>query len=657
MAAVVAARGPPAQDAAPAMPRLQLAVALLASLALLRPATADACTSLLLSRGATVDGATMTTYVADSHVLYGDLPVRPPMDFPEGTKTDVLDWDSGKRLGAIPQVRHTFAVAGNMNEKQVAIAETTFGGREELKDPRGTLDYGSLMQLALQRAATARQALTVMTSLVAEHGYASSGESFSLSDPKEAWLLELIGKGPGQKGAVWVARRVPDGFITAHANHPRLRTFPLHDPDTLYAPDVISFARGKGWFQGKDEDFSFADVYAPLTWEDVRFCEARVWSVFRRAAPSLKLPASMARGDADGPRLPLWIKPDQKLGVAEVMALMRDHFEGTEFDLSQGVGAGPYGLPYRWRPLTWSAGGKRYLHERAISTQQTGFSFISQSRAGLPDAVGGVQWFGVDDTALTVWVPVYAGTTKAPSAFATGTADLLHYSPDSAFWVFNQVANWAYSRWSEIAPDVQAAQRELEGSFLARQAAVEQAALALHQRSPEEARTYLTAYSEAQATRTLARWKKLSEALLVKYLDGNLKDELGQVKHPGYPAAWNELVAKVDGARLEVKKLPGDAAAPPPLRVTGYFHSRAELGALAAQVAADFPFEREKLLLLPGQDACARPPRCCATAKVDGATLVVEPGKDDPADACGPATWLLRLPKDEARPLRAPPGD
>ncbi len=623
----------------------------LALAAALLPSSALACTSILVSKGASADAATVLTYAADSHELYGDLRLTPALQSREGATREVVEWDTGKRLGSIPQARRTFAVVGNMNERQVAIGETTFTGREELRDPTGGIDYGTLMQLALERAATAREAVSVMTDLAAQHGYASTGESFSISDPSEAWLLEMIGKGPGAKGAAWVARRVPDGMMTAHANCARIRKFPLRDKDTLYAKDVVELARAKGYFKGKDEDFSFADAYAPLTSEDLRFADARVWRVFSRAAPSLRLPVELVKGGSGAERLPLWVKPDQKLAVADVMALMRDHFEGTELDLSQGVGAGPYLLPYRWRPLTWEAGGKKYLNERAVSTQQTGFSLVAESRGALPDPIGGLMWFGVDDTFSTVWVPIYAGVLRAPPSYAAGRADLRHFSWDSAFWVFNWVANWAYSRYSDIIPDVQAAQRELEGGFFARQAAVEQAALERHRRSPEEAREYLTEYSIEQAERTVKRWRALGEELFVKYMDGNLKDELGKVQHPGYPRAWNELVARLDGPRLELKKLPAEPKGEKPLAPKGFFHSRDELGALGAQVPKDFNFDVEKLVLVPGTDACERPPRCCVAPAADGDRLVVDPPKDEAKNPCGSRAWLMRLPRGEKRPL------
>jgi hypothetical protein len=379
-----------------------------------------------------------------------------------------------------------------------------------------------------------------------------------------------------------------------------------------------------------------------------------VWSVFNRAAPSLKLASDPDKGAAG--LMPLWVKPDRKLGVADVMALMRDHFEGSPMDMTQGAGAGPYRTPYRWRPLTWNVEGQRYLNERAISTQQTGFSFVSQSRAGLPDPIGGVLWFGVDDTYSTVYVPMYASLTEAPPSFAPGNGDLLRYSGDSAFWVFNQVANQLYPRYSELIVDVQAVQRELEGSFLARQSAVEQAALEKYKRAPEEARAYLAAYSTEQAERTVKRWRTLGEHLLVKYMDGNVKDELGKTRHPGYPAEWKALIAKVDGPRLKVKHLPSEPSGEQPLVVTGYFHSRDELGALAGSVPKDFDFTTGKLFLLPGSDQCQRPPRCCAAPRVEGDKLFVEPPKDEAKDPCGSPAWLVRVPVGEKRPLLQPGG-
>jgi dipeptidase len=530
--------------------------------ALLAAPRARACTNVLVTKGASADGSTLVTYAADAHELYGELYYTPARRHPAGATRDIIEWDTGKFLGRIPEAPVTYSVVGNMNEHQLTIAESTFGGRKELEGAAGIIDYGSLIYITLERAKTAREALQVMTSLVAEHGYASGGESFSIADPKEVWVLEMIGKGAGQKGAVWVARLVPDGHISAHANQARIRQFPLKDAaTTLYSPDVISFAKEKGWFKGEDKDFSFADTYAPIDFGAQRFCEARVWSVFRRAAPSQKLGVEYVNGSAPDKRLPLWTKPDRKLSVADTMGLMRDHYEGTELDMTKGVGAGPFACPYRWRPMTWEVEGQEYLHERAISTQQTGFSFVAQMRAWLPDPIGGVLWFGVDDTYTTVYVPMYAGIREVPHSFGSGVASLHDFSWDSAFWVFNWVSGQAYGRWSDIIVDVQKVQRELEGQFLAEQAEIDRAAMELYGRTPEQARAFLTQYSVKQGERVTARWRKLGEKLLVKYLDGNVKDELGKVTHPKYPEPWYREIVRGEGERLKTDK-PKAVAAP-----------------------------------------------------------------------------------------------
>ena len=511
------------------------------------------CTNILVSKGASTDGSTMVTYAADSHVLYGELYFTPAGFHPSGAMRDIFEWDTGKFLGRIPQARQTYQTTGNMNEHQVAITETTFGGREELQDPEGIMDYGSLMWVALERSKTAREAIQVMTDLVAEHGYYSSGESFSVADPNEVWILEMIGKGPGNRGAVWVAVRIPDGHIAAHANQARIRRFPLKNPNNaLYARDVISFARDKGWFDGKDEEFSFADTYAPLDFGALRFCEARVWAVYRRAAPSLNFTSDYIKGIPGAEPLPLYIKPDHKLSVADVMALMRDHYQGTELDMTQDVGAGPYKLPYRWRPMTWEVDGQRYFHERAISTQQTGYSLVAQMRSWLPAPIGGVQWFGVDDTASTVYVPMYAGITEVPRSFAVGTGSFTSFTWDAAFWVFNWVANWAYTRYSDMSVDIQKIQGELEGRFLAEQADIDQAALNLFRQSPRLAREYLTRYSVEQGDMVTARWRTLGQELFVKYMDGNVRNELGKVTHPPYCETWRRHIVNDAGDRLKV---------------------------------------------------------------------------------------------------------
>ena len=532
----------------------------LAAALLALPLPAVPCTSIAVAPGPNTEGASYVTYAADSHELYGELVHTPAGVHAPGETREIIEWDTGKSLGRIPQAPVTYNVVGHMNEHQVSIAESTFTGRKELKDPKGGIDYGSLMWLGLERARTAREAIQVMTSLVAEHGYASTGESFSIADAKEAWILEMIGKGPEKKGAVWVARRVPDGHVVAHANHARIRQFPLDDPkNTLYAKDVISLAREKGWFTGKDAEFSFADVYAPLSFGALRACEARVWSVFRRVAPSLGLGPEYALGGANSPRLPLWVKAERPLGVRDVMGLMRDHFEGTPLDLSKGVGAGPFELPYRWRPMNFTVDGKKYLNERAISTQQTGYTIVSQARAALPDAIGGVLWFGLDDTYSTVYVPQYAGNRAVPKTFAVGAGNFREFSWDSAFWTFNFVANWAYgSRYRDVIQDIQVVQQELEGGFVARQPELEKAALALHAQSPALARDYLTAYSVEEGDRVTARWKKLGEKLVWKYLDGNVRDATGEVTHPPYPAHWQKRMAEDGGDLLLVKPLPGE---------------------------------------------------------------------------------------------------
>ena len=514
----------------------------------------ESCTNYLISKGASKDGSTMISYAVDAHDLYGELYYIPGGCHIKGTMLDIYEWDSGKYLGKIKQVPITYTIVGLMNEHQVALGETTWGGRKELSDPKGIMDYGSLIFVALQRSKTAREAIKVMTDLVAEYGYCSSGESFSISDPNEVWIMDMIGKGKKNKGAVWVARMVPDGYICAHANQARIRQFPLNDKkNCLYAEDVISFAREKGYFNGEDKDFSFVDAYAPLDFGALRFCEARVWSMFRRAAPSLYLPDEYIKGNPDAKSLPLWIKPDKKLSVRDVMELMRDHFEGTDLDMTNDVGAGPFCLPYRWRPLTWKVDDVRYFNERAVSTQQTGFSFIAQARSWLPDPIGGVFWFGVDDTYSTVYIPMYCGINRVPKCFAVGSGSLYEFSWDSGFWVFNFVSNFAYIRYKDMIRDIQTVQRELEGKFLASQPMVDKAALNLFQKAPQLARDYLTRYSVKQGEETVKRWRKLGEFLIVKYMDGNVKNEVKKVTHPGYPKAWYEHIVKETGDHYKVK--------------------------------------------------------------------------------------------------------
>ena len=511
-----------------------------------------ACTNILVTKGASKDGATMLSYAADSHDLYGELYFKPAALHQPGETRDILDWDSGRFLGRIEEAPATYSRVGNMNEFQVVVGETTFGGRKELQVPSGIVDYGSLMYIALERAHSAREAIQVMAGLAERYGYASEGESISVGDPNEAWIFEIIGKGKGQVGALWVAVKLPDGTISAHAHHSRIAQFPLDDPKTcLYSKDLIPFARRNGLFKGEDKDFRFNEVYAPADFGAIRFCEARVWSVFRRAAPSLDLPVAMVK-DAGGRPLPLFIKPDHKLDVHDVMTLMRDHFEGTELDMRKDVGAGPYHLPYRWRPMEWKVDGKDYLHERAISTQQTGWSYVSQSRAWLPDPIGGVLWFGVDDTYSTVYVPIYCANKAVPHSFAEGTGTWNEFSWDSAFWTFNFVANYTYSRYEDMIVDVQKVQRELEGGFLARQPELEAHARMLYQQSPTLAKDFLTEYSCREGDKVTARWKKLGEFLIWKYLDGNVRGSKGEVTHPAYSDDWYRRIVKEKGDAIRI---------------------------------------------------------------------------------------------------------
>lgn len=513
---------------------------------------ASACTNFIITKGASTDGSTFITYAADSHTLYGYLQHTPARMHLPGEMRKVYDWDTGKYLGEIKEVPETYNVVGNMNEYQVSIGETTWGGRHELMDPKGGIDYGSLMYIGLERAKSARELIEIVTDLVAEYGYYSEGESMSIADPNEAWIFEIVGKGPDDKGAVWVARRIPDGYISGHANSPRITTFPQDDPEnTMYAPDVISFARKKGYYDGPDKDFNFAEAYGPADFESARFCESRVWCMFHRAAPSQNIPADRALGDVSAPPIPLWIKPDKKLGVRDVMQLMRDHFEDTPLDMTKDVGAGPYKLPYRWRPLTWKLDGKEYLNERATSTQQTGFSFVAQMRSWLPNPIGGVFWFGVDDTYTTVYSPMYCCMTRVPEPYAVNAGNFGEFNWDSAFWTFNFVSNYTYLRYSMMVKDVQEVQRKLEGAFVANQPRIDAAAKVEYEKSPELAAEYLTKYSCDQGDAVVKRWQKLGQFLIWKYLDGNVKDEHGNITQPGYPESWYRMVAEATGKHLE----------------------------------------------------------------------------------------------------------
>lgn len=556
-----------------------------------------ACTNFMVTKGASVDGSTMVTYAADSHIRYGELYFRPAADWSDGTMITLYDRGSAKPLGKIPQVAHTYQTIGFMNEHQLAIGESTFDGRSELFDSTGIVDYGSLMFLALQRAKTAREAIKVIADLVEEYGYASTGESFSIGDPNEVWYMELIGKGVdlkkdrktkklvnANKGAVWVAIRIPDGYISAHANQARITQFPLFDGiksitnkqwdklnnaeiEVIYASDIIDFARTKGYFDGEDADFSFCDAYNPVDFQGARFCDLRVWAMFNEVSDDMAQYWDYATGiDVSKPRMPLYIKPNRKISAADLMRFKRNYMQGTELDMSQDVGAGPFGSPYRWRPLTWEYDNETYFHERVTVTQQTGFSFVAQMRNWLPDPIGGIFWFSVDDAGTAVYVPFYCSITKVPETYAEGNGNMLTYSDNAAFWVFNRVAHFAYLFYNRVMPDIKNVQQELEMKFVNYTTAIDKGALELYRQNPKLAVAYLTDYSCGMADMTVKRWKELSNFLLVKYLDGNVKkEENGQFlrnsygypqspSFPGYPDSYRKAVIDETGTKFKLPK-------------------------------------------------------------------------------------------------------
>ena len=526
-----------------------------------------ACTNLLVGKAASTDGSTMVTYSADSYALYGELYHWPAATYPSGTMLDIYEWDTGKFLGKIPQATQTYNVIGNMNEHQLCIGETTFGGHSELTDSTGIMDYGSLIYIALQRSKTAREAIRVMTGLVAAHGYYSGGESFSIVDKNEVWIMEMIGKGVGNKGAVWVAVRIPDDCIAAHANQSRIHQFSLNDKENcLYSEDVISFAREKGYFNGKDEDFSFSKAYNPLDWGGLRFCEARVWSYYNQYTDHGAQWLPYVLGEDPTP-MPLYVKPNRKLGVGDLMRSMRDHYEGTVFDPTLDMTAGPFRSPYRFHPLQWAVGSVEYAFERPTSTQQTGFTFVGQMRNALPDEVGGVFWFGVDDARFTVYTPMYPCMTQTPESYRVGNGDFTTFSWTSAFWIHNWVANMAYSRYNQTLPDAEALQEKLEGGYLDNQKQVEQKALDLLKTSRQDAVSFLTDYSISVAQNALAEWKSFGEYLIVKYMDGVIKkeengrfinNEFGGSQYPNRPKFDDDFLRKIvkdNGEWLRVREI------------------------------------------------------------------------------------------------------
>lgn len=571
--------------------------------ATLTPLSNKACTNYLVTKGASVDGSTMITYAADSHVLYGELYHWKAGEHPAGTMMDVYEWDTGKYLGKIKQASRTYNVVGNMNEHQVAIGETTFGGRPELVDTTGIIDYGSLIYLTLQRATTAREAIQIMSELVAEYGYYSSGESFSIADKNEVWILEMIGRGTqmktdkktkktfnANKGALWVALRIPDGYVSGHANQARIQNFPIadgkksitskemnkiNDPsvEVIYSEDVINFARAKGWFVGDDTEFSFSDTYAPVDFGGARFCDIRVWSMFNKVTPGMDKYWDYVKGNIqhnekydDGRpnpnkyatnRMPLWVKPEKKISVNDMMNFMRDYLEGTELDMSKDFGAGPHQMPYRWRPLTWKVDGVNYVNERATATQQTGFSFVTQSRSWLPDAVGGIIWWGVDDANACVYMPLYSSITVSPQHIERGNGAMMEWSETSLFWITNMVSNLSYTRYNMIQPEVANVRDGLEKMFIARTTSVDDAAMKLYKENPAAAVAFLTDYSTDQVTRTFNSYKTLYQEMFMKYMDGNVKTrnpghQNPNVKFPGYSEPFYRKVIEETGDKLKM---------------------------------------------------------------------------------------------------------
>jgi dipeptidase len=551
------------------------ALILAAGMAALASPTADACTNLIITRGASTDGSVMVSYAADSHTLYGALYKHnaPRTNHPAGTMLKITEWDTGKPLGEIPQASVTYSTTGNMNEFGLIIGETTYGGLAELGDPNGIMDYGSLIYIALQRARTAREAIAVVADLAATHGYASSGESFSIADQNEAWIMELQSKGKYGKGIVWVARRIPDGMVSAHANHPRITQFPKNDPENcLYSKDVITFARENGFYSGTDEEFSFSDVYAPLDFSGARGCEARVWSFFNRVADGMDAYVDYAMGYDLTNRMPLWVAPREKVSPKLVFDMMRDHYEGTPMDMTRDIGAGGHSLPYRWRPMDWTVEGvnnedgtpAHFLNERAIATQQTGFWFVGQTRAWLPAPVSGILWFGTDDAATSPLTPIYSSSTEVPWCLSTENGHMTEYSDTSMFWLTSRVSNFAYLRYDAIGGEVRGVIDEWENAQLERVKQIDAAAAAMN---TDGAKAYLTDFSVKTAGELFDKWNKLDKYLLVKYIDGNVKKQNADGSFrdngnganipempdfPGYDERWRRNVVSQDDGTLRV---------------------------------------------------------------------------------------------------------
>ena len=556
------------------MKRLILSILLLFSLYIQK---GEACTNLLITKGASQNGSCMVSYSADSHTRYGVLVHYPAQKYPKGTMMKIYEWGKGRYLGEIPQAEQTYNVIGNMNEYQVVIGESTWGGLESQLDPDALLDYGSLMYIALQRAKTAREAIKVIADLVAEYGYASSGESISIADPNEVWFLEIIGKAPRKvdginknKGALWVAVRLPDGTVSGHANQARITTFPLNDSENcLYAPDLISQAREQGLFKGEDKDFSFAETYGPATGETVRGCDARVWSFFNRfAMEDMSKYLDYAMGKNMSNRMPLYFKVKAKLSVKDVADMMRDHYEGTPMDMMQDIGAGGNILPYRWRPMSYEVDGKKYINERAIATQQTGFWFVGECRSWMPKEIGGIFWFGVDDAGTSPLTPVYTSSRSISSHYALGNGSMIKYSETSMFWMVNRIAQFAYLRYNHIGTEVRSIIDKHENTMFAEVAETDKRAKEMLSRNsgkPGSVGDFLTNFSVGKANDLFEMWKNLDRFLLVKFMDGNTKkqnkdgsfvnngfspDIPPAPEFPGYSDRWKKAVKAESGSRL-----------------------------------------------------------------------------------------------------------
>ena len=529
---------------------------------------AEACSNFIVGKKASVDGSVMCSYSADDYGMFQYLCHYPAAKHAKGEMRKIYDWDTNKYHGEIPEAAQTYSVIGNINEWQVTIGETTYGGREEMVDSTGIMDYGSLIYVALQRSKSAREAIKVMTTLANTYGYNSGGETFTICDPNEAWIMEMMGKGAGSKGAVWVALRIPDDAICAHANQSRIGKFNMKDKkNVMYAKDVVSFARSKGWFKGKDADFSWKMAYAKPDFSGRRFCDARAWAMlnhFYDMSPYL----DWALGkNPDAQDMPLWVVPNKKVSVKDVENVMRDHYEGTPLSVADGsdIGGGIWEMPYRPTPLMYKVDGKQYFNERPVSTQQSGFVFVSQMRSWLPREIGGVFWFANDDANMAAFTPVYCSMTQRPECYNTPGADALHFSKKNAYWVCNMTSNMVYPRYSLMFPTLKEVRDSLDNSYFAAQAGVEKKAQELYAQNPQAAVKYLNDYSVEKAQQMLARWNQLFEFMVVKYNDMIIKptDKNGTFEktqyglgarpvRPGYPEKYAKELVKQSGDKFLV---------------------------------------------------------------------------------------------------------